>query len=266
MNESLSLFTTTYERDFDLLARLLTSIEEHLGTEYLHYIVLNDDPKHLPELEKILEKYPMQFEVILREQFADFSLPLVENSPYGYRFTSPSDGWSTQIMITVLVSSLIKTPYYLHLCSKDVINKSLDIDKIILNKKTIAFRENFDHGVNTDQFIEFAVNACKFFNLNFEECKQSFIRPATPAVVNTQYMKNVLAYIAEQNTSVVDLIGLNQDLTRVWKPCQNKTIEYYLYSAWLILNNLIDDNIIWYNTTNEFPCNISRSYNLRRTN
>jgi hypothetical protein len=262
MNERLSLFTTTYERDFDLLDRLLSSIEEYLGTEYLHYIVLNDDTKHLPELEKILQKYPMQFEVILRDQFADFSLPLLDNCYYGYRHIGPADGWSSQIMITVLVSSLIKTPYYLHLCSKDIIIEPLDIDKLILNNKIMAFKENFDHGVNTDQFIEFAVNACRFFNLTFEECRQSFIKPATPAVVNTQYMKNVLAYIAERNTSVVDLIGLNQP----WKPCQGKTIEYYLYSAWLILNNLIDDTIVWYEATDEFPLNVSRSYHLRRTN
>jgi hypothetical protein len=261
-NNQLSFLTVTYERDFDLLDRLLASIEDYLKTEYLHYIVLNDDPKHLPELEKILEKYPMQFEVVLREQFADFSLPLVEDCYYGYRHTNPTDGWSTQIMITVLVSSLIKTPYYLHLCSKDVIIEPLDTGKLILNKKTMAFRENFNHGANTDQFIEFAVNACKFFNLNFEECKQSFIRPATPAVINTQYMKNVLEHLAKKNTSVVDLIGLNQN----WKPSQGKTVEYYLYSAWLILNNLIDDTIVWYEATDDFPCNVSRSYNLRRTN
>jgi len=267
MNETLSLFTTTYERDFDLLERLLTSIEKHLQTEYTHYIVLNDDSKHLLELEKILEKFPMKFRVVLREQFADFSLPLVENCYYGYRHVNPDDGWSSQIMITLLVANIIKTPYYLHLCSKDVINDTLDIKKIILNGKNVALRENFDHGENTDRFIEFAINACKFFNLNFEDCRHSFIRPATPAVINTQHMKNLLEYLDKRNISVVDLIGLNKDdLTPSYSECQHKTIEYYLYSTWLILNNLIDDTVIWYSDSNKFCCKINNAYDLRRTN
>lgn len=269
INNQLSFLTVTYERDFDLLERLLNSIKLHVGTTYKHYIVLNDSIDHLAELEEIIRKFPMQIEIILRDQFQDFQLPLLENSPFGHRFTQTDEGWATQIMLTMLSAIEIKTPFYLHLCSKDVFGGPFDINNVIKDGKTVVWNENFNHGGNTNQFIDYAINACKFLNLNFEQNKQFFIRPSTPGALNTQQMKNILDYLKEQNISVVDLIGFNTGsfIDGVFQPSQNKTIEYYLYSAWLIKTQLVEETVIWHNSAiHNTLYNINMSYDLRRKN
>jgi hypothetical protein len=262
VTDQLSFLTVTYERDFDLLERLLQSIKLFFDTTYKHYIVLNDSIDHLAELEEIVGKFPMQTKIILREKFQDFQLPLVENCQFGYRFTAPDNGWLTQTMLTMLSAEEIETPFYLHLCSKDIFKSAFDISSIINDGKTVVWNENFDHGVNTNQFIEFAVNACNFFNLDFNQYKHLLIRPATPVVVNTQQMKNMLIDLKSQNVSVIDLIGLNES----WRPSQGKTNEYYLYSAWLAKNNYINESLVWHTSKSHNIYNTIRSYDLRRTN
>lgn len=261
MNETLSLFTTTYERDFDLLERLLTSIEQHLQTEYRHYIILNDDISFMPELTSILDKFPNNFIVIHHEEFNELHVPEVENCKFGSR--THHEGWFRQIILTLLAATKITTPYYLHLCSKDSFVDKFIIDNLIQENKFLAQRENFTYHSTVDkEFDEYFINAYKLFNIDPEQYRGKTIRPSTPAILKTQQVNDMLSYLNNIDLHLIDVIGGNAE----WCRGQNKTIEYYLYSAWLAKNNLIDDTIAWSNFSHRYFRSDQTSYDLRRTN
>ena len=267
MNNTLSLFTTTYERDFDLLERLLNSILKHCGTEYTHYIILNDDIIHLSELTSILAKFPNNFIVKHYLEFLEMHAPLVENSNFGDRWC---DGWTRQIMLTLIAATVIKSTFYLHLCSKDLVVGSLNINKFIQHNKFVANQSY----INTEEFIEielfeffneFFVNAYKLFELDPEKYRNSTISPITPAIIKTEHIQDMLQYLSDRNLYIIDIIGMNANVE--WYNGYNKTCEYYLYAAWLAKNNLINDTIIWTHNGGPDIFNIiSSSKDLRRTN
>lgn len=259
INKQLSFLTVTYEHDFDALERLLVSTEKYFQNEYMHYIILNDDISHLPELNSILAKFSNKFVVVHRDEFPELFVPVVENCKFG---TRSNTGWYDQIFLTMLSSKIIETTYYLHLCSKDQFFRAFDIHNIIRGDKFLAQREYHDHGDHKEQFIQFAINACTLFDLNFEQCKEYMIMPITPGILKTQHIKDILTYLADNNLYLIDVIGGNGEITKSY----NKTIEYYLYSAWLAKNNLTNDTIIWYDNREWSPYStIPQSYELRRT-
>jgi hypothetical protein len=261
----LSFLTVTYERDFDLLERLLKSIVKHCGTEYIHYIILNDDIIHLPELTSILAKFPNNFIVKHYLEFPEMHMPLVENCNFGDRCES---GWSKQIMLTLIASAIVESQYFLHLCSKDVVFNPIDVNKIIRDDKMVAIREydNIDKAHFAELFDEFFVNAYKLFELDPEQYRKLAIRPVTPAIIKTKQIQDMLHYLNERNLYIIDIIGINAEVG--WYNGYNKTCEYYLYSAWLAKNNLINDTLEWIeDIQSPIIFNIISSLqDLRRTN
>jgi hypothetical protein len=261
MNEKLSLFTTTYERDFDLLERLLISIEKYHHTEYKHYIILNDDIKFMPELISILDKFSNKFIVIHYEEFQEMHVPEVENCKFGNR--THHGGWFRQIVLTLLAATKITTPYYLHLCSKDQFINKFNIDNLIQENKFLAQKEEFSQQCPVDiDFNVYFANAYKLFDLDPEQYREKTIRPSTPAILNTQQVNDMLTYLNNNSLHLIDVIGGNAE----WCKSYNKTVEYYLYSAWLAKNNLLDSSIIWSNYSRMHFNTGQTSYDLRRTN
>jgi hypothetical protein len=261
VSNQLSLFTTTYERDFDLLERLLISIEKYLQTEYQHYIILNDDIAAMSELTSILDKFSNNFIVIHHDEFKEMHVPKVENCKFGTR--THHEGWFRQIILTLLVATKITTPYYLHLCSKDSFSNKFNIDNLIQGDKFLAQREQFTQQCPVDiNFNEYFINAYKLFDLDPEDYRKKTIRPSTPAILKTQQVNDLLVYLTNNNLHIIDVIGGNAE----WCKSYNKTVEYYLYSAWLAKNNILDSTISWSDFSRcQFGAN-QTSYDLRRTN
>lgn len=255
IKKNISLFTTTYYNDFDLLDRLLESIVKYVGTNYRHYIVLNDDISHLTELNNILSKYPCETKVIHWAEFEEFSKPVVENCKFGPRTL---EGWVTQIMITLLAAEKIETEYYLHLCSKDYFTDLVNIENMINNHKTLVPLEIFIPSDVSEQFYEFFENACKIFDMDPDEVKSNLIAPQTPVMNNTILIKQLLQCMNQIGHNIIDVIGVNEE----WRFSKNKTVEYYLYSVWLTKMGLLD-NIEFYSLYTN-PYNKEHSYDLRR--
>ena len=66
--------------------------------------------------------------------------------------------------------------------------------------------------------------------------------------------------LTENNLHLIDLIGD----PAAWGKGRNKTVEYYLYSAWLTKNNLIDDTVMWGQFTHRTFKTGPTTYDLRR--
>ena len=253
--------TVTYERDFDLLERLLVSIEKFHQTEYQHYIILNDDIAFMPELNSILAKFSNKFIVIHYEEFKEMQAPEVENCKFGKR--THHGGWFRQIILTLLAATKIATPYYLHICSKDRFIGKFNIDNLIQGDKFLAQLENTTyHSSCNAEFDEYFINAYKLFDLDPKQYKEKTIRPSTPAIIKTQQVHDMILDLTNSNLHLIDIIGGNAE----WCKSHNKTVEYYLYSAWLAKNNLTDDTIIWGNATHRQFNTTQGTYDLRRTN
>lgn len=251
--------TVTYERDFDLLERLLVSIEHHLQTEYQHYIILNDDVSFMPELNNILARFSNKFVVIHYEEFKEMHVPEIVNCRFGAR--THHGGWFRQIILTLLAATKITTPYYLHLCSKDSFVDRFNINDVIQGNKFLANIENFKYSEPHDaEFNNYFLNAYKLFGLDPEQYRQTTIGPRTPAILNTQQVQDMITDLTENNLHLIDLIGD----PAAWGKGRNKTVEYYLYSAWLTKNNLIDDTVMWGQFTHRTFKTGPTTYDLRR--
>ena len=258
VNNQLTLLLVTYHDDFDMLDGLFTSIVNHSLNEYKLLIVLNDSTDYLNELKSIINEFQIDYEIV--EKFSELEHTPVFHSNFGVRQTDI--GWITQQMITLLAAKIIKTPYYLHVCSKDIFAKSFKLSDIIsTNKVKVQQEEWYFIRPDVDNlFNNYFKNVCKLFKLDQSLARDKMIKCMTPVVNNTEYINRMLDDIRAMGLELADIIGIDKSSSNT----QNKTNEYYLYCAWLAKNNLTDQVLEFYKSSAS-PYNMrEKTYDLRR--
>jgi|688.fasta_scaffold10239_9 hypothetical protein len=240
-NSQVTGLTVTCKQDFYLIPRLLESIEKYSVTKFYHYIILNDDINYLERLQKIVSYYPL-VKIYHWEEIPRMVAPLRIDNRFGPRHNY--DGWVSQIMLTLACANLIPTDYYLHLCSKDYFIESYDILAMIKDNRAMSRFDKFKNNVpdfdDDVSYLFYWINAYKFFDLNPWDYIDRTLRPETPAILITKLVNDMLEYLDKTDVSILDLVGYN--LTQSYRPDPGtgKTIEYYLYSAWLAKTNNLD--------------------------
>lgn len=257
MNDQLTFLVVTFNKDFDMLHNLLSSIVTYFSNNYRLLVVLNDDKKHYDELKSILDQYPLSYRI--DHDYEEVTRPVKENSYFGVRDTN---GWATQQMLTLLAARRIDTPYYLHLCSKDEFLGPFELSDIINNDKTKAQVEVLEDIGFRDQFEVYYENACKIFNISPDANRNQLIRSITPQVNNTSSIRQFLDELEQQDIDIADMIGCNGRTST--GECKNKTTEYYSYSAWLVSKGILNNTVDFYKL-DDSPFNMKViTYDLRR--
>lgn len=256
----LSFFVVTYSKDFDMLDLLLASIAKHFDQQYKTLIILNDDIDHMAELESIVAKHGIPNKIV-----HDYPQPQPNDQIHEYfGIRRTDDGWSTQQMLTLRAATYIDTDYYLHLCSKDVFLAPFNTANIFHQGKIKVCREDW-YDIQPDVtsvFIEYFENSCRLFGIDCEYAKNKMIKCVTPVLNQTSSIRELLNHLNTMNIELEDVIGWNGDTPA--GTGKNKTNEYFLYCAWLIKNNLIDQTLE-FRSTRQSPYRVNRtSLELRR--
>lgn len=247
-NSTVSFLTVTCKTDFPLLNRLLASSEKHTSkNNFIHYIVLNDAIEHKDELESIVENFKnIICKIYHFHDIPGMDAPLRDDYKYGFRYT---DGWVTQQILTLTAAQKIETEYYCNINSKDYFIRDISIENIISKQGIECTAEKFNnfipqHGTVSYMFLCHYVNSYKIFELSPWDYCDKAIMPHTPATLATKHVQSMLDYFYKQDISILDLIGHNNTPLTPEVKETNKTNEYYLYSAWLAKNNLLN-TISW---------------------
>ena len=211
VSDQLTFMVVTYNKDFDMLDRLVGSIVEHFSTTYPLLVILNDSAEYLEELDSILKKYPLTYSI--RHDFEELHRPIEPDCHFGTRGTD--DGWIVQQMLTLLAARAVETTYYLHLCSKDMFVDKFELEDIVVQGKTRVLQETFNH-TQKWMFETFYQNSCKLFDLDPAQHRNQYIRCETPMLVKTQRVREMLDSVESMGYHIIDVIGIDEER----KQCQ----------------------------------------------
>lgn len=238
---SLSFLTVTYWNDFDLLDQQIKSMDQYFTTRSTHYIVLNDDIKHLDELTTIVAQYKQH----------NYRIIHCDEIYASYNYSSPSNqtGWVNQQALKLLAYTFIDTEFYCVLDSKNALISNMDKSTFVKNGQPVMVHE---HECNINgEFSKYYTNAYAF--LKVDQNDATLIQSLTPSVLKRKWVKELLEHIKSKGLTLFNLIIDDNSLPYM--------VEFYLYSAWIEKHKLTDQ-IIWYPDSSWVD--IERSKNLRR--
>jgi len=225
---TLSFVTVTFWRDFDLLERLLSTMGQFIKDSYIHYIILNDRDEYLPELEKIIDCHTHhQYKIILLSQLSK-QYPTLVNSKVHL-------GWWTQQVLKLAISKEIKTEFYCILDSKDFVISLLNpIRDLVIDNKPIALFENAHNILPSSEFYTY--RQCSYQVFKLEDTTDYCMRSHTPFIMKTAHVIDMLEYLSSGPKTLTQLIEGegNPEILH-----GGRCVEFYLYMAWLRLNNLL---------------------------
>lgn len=218
----------TFWEDFDLLSRQLDSMDQFISDSYVHHIILNDIDKHLSELEHIVDQHKHhQYKIITVRQLKTKYPTLIDDS-------ITQLGWHTQQVLKLVISQEIKTEFYCILDSKDFVISSFNpLEELIIDGKPIALPEN--RNIH-EQFYFYRKFSYEVFGLS--DTDEYWMKSHTPVLMKTSYVHDMIKYLLDHNKSLVRLI---EGVSDQKSPYGGRCVEFYLYMAWLRLNNLLDE-------------------------
>lgn len=247
-NPLMTIVTVTYYNDFGLLERQLKSMQEFLQGNFLHYVILNDDYGYMPQLKLIVAKFDKLNVVVLDKSNVCANL-------------TDHHGWHDQQILKLEIARLIGTEYYLILDSKDYLIESFTPLSLINGERYVGSTEFADVMQSTGSHSHGAYRIYLFwsyaiFNL-VAKPGIPVMRTHTPAIFKTKHVLSMLEHLYTRGIQLKDIIGISILLERDVACC-----EFFLYSAWLTKNNLLDE-VMWNNETVVVP-EIAFTYDHKR--
>jgi hypothetical protein len=248
VNKRIGLVTVTYKQDFEIITGLLETINQYVGDEFDHTIILNDSVEHMSELLMICSRYPRQNRTIIhcddvgefknhKQRFSDET-----DARYGYhRSVEQMSGWMTQQILSFCFSQICTTEFFIIVHSRRRILVRWDLNWIIRNNKSPVELHTDDilaqmiPGGPAELFLEFFKTAYSKFGLDHTK-ETELITCASPMIWRTRYVLDLLAYIDKQGCTIFNYINPYLIL-----PTCN---EAYLYGAWLRFKNLTDTTYV----------------------
>ena len=242
MNKQIGLVTVTCKRDFELIVGLLETINQYIGDEFDHTLILNDSVDHMPELLAVCNQWPRQNRTIIhcddvgdfknhKQRFSDGT-----DARYGYhKGVEDMSGWMLAASLSFLFAKICKTEYYVVLASRQRIAIFWDLNKMIVNDKSPVMLEPEALLESEKLFLNFLKESYSRFGLDYTNETKLF-RSNLPFVWKTSYVLDLLRYIEEQKCTILDYI----DPYLILPSC----IDSYLYNAWLRFNELTDTTYV----------------------
>ena len=238
MNKQVSLLTVTCKRDFEIITGLLESINQYVGDEFDHTIILNDSVEHMSELLMICSRCPRPNRTIIhcddvgefknhKQRFSDET-----DARYGYhQGVEQMSGWMLQQSLIFLFAKICKTNHYIVLASRQRIVRFWDLNKMILADKSPVVLETPDALLETNElFLNFFKESYARFGLDYTK-ETKLLSSCTTFVWKTSYVLDLLHYIEDQKCTILDYIS---PYFRLPSCCDS-----YLYSAWLRFKDLM---------------------------
>ena len=238
MNKQIGLVTVTCKRDFELIAGLLETVNQYVGDEFDHTIILNDSVDHMPELLAVCNQWPRPNRTIIHcDDVGDFKNNLTTFSQSDPQVVTTPDGWMTQQILSFCFSQICTTEFFIIIHSRRRISVDWDLNQIIQNNKSPVELHTDDMlaqmipGGPAELFLQFFKTAYSKFGLDYTK-ETKLMTCASPMIWKTKYVLDLLAYIDKQGCTIFNYINPYLIL-----PTCN---EAYLYAAWLRFNELTD--------------------------
>lgn len=239
MSQQLSICTITFRDDLRKFDRLARTLKKYCELDSYHwYVINNDNISYHATIDEILKKYTCNYTLLHWKDFQHLADTVDEKLHYDPAQTQIYNGWHTQQCIKLLISNLINTPYYITLDSDDYFIGQYNLNNFISSGKIFSMMEKLEH----DDFDFFRKNA---FDLLDVDTADVFLSTDTPVILQTTEVKKLIDYLDQKNIKLFDVLG---NLI----PISQRTVEYYLYYAWLCKNNLTD-NLNWATTMYPIP-------------
>ncbi len=174
----LTICIVTYEKDFDLLDRLISSLCLYWETSNLTIlIILNDNKETEIELENILNKY----------LYTDIKIETIWANNI---FDLKQYDWFSQQTIKLLIADYIRTSWFMILDSKNYFKFSKEKIKIsdFFSNEGKAYGS---WGLSTFYFKDAYESAYKLWNLD-PPIKENTLNEFTPILLKTDMMKELI--------------------------------------------------------------------------
>ena len=236
---NVSFLLITFYLDFDLLKNQLDSVRLYLKdhTQYPYTIVLNDDIRYLPELERIISHYPeMTFNLLHKNNYSNRYVDPILNDPDNTSQVALTRktknnillgfGFFTQQMLKIVSATEVKTEYCIIVDTKCAWNRLIDLNTFIYNNKmhTMPLHNEYKNNNITLARIKVAYQA---FDLELTPSMIDRVRDfSTPFLIKTKYATDLITYLENKEIFVNDLIYCKNNWDR-------QTFEFFIYSAWI---------------------------------
>lgn len=241
MFQHLSIVTITYRDDLKKFDRLARTLKKYCDLNSYHwYVINNDDISYHATIIEILAKYTENYTLLHWKDFQQLVDTINEELHYDPAQTETYNGWHTQQCLKLLISNYIRTPYYITFDSDDYFTSHYNLNNFIANQKIFSLREKLEQ----DDFEYFRINAFDLFDLDYTKI-DLVLSVAPPVILQTIEVKKLLDYLNQKNIKLLDILG---NAIPIWE----RTVEYYLYYAWLCKNNLTN-NLHWVKTMHPIP-------------
>ncbi len=230
----------TYKQDFEIITGLLETINQCVGDEFDHTIILNDSVDHMSELLAVCNQWPRQNRTIIhcddvgefknhKQRFSDET-----DARYGFhKDVKDMSGWMLAQSLSFLFAKICKTEYYVMLASRQKIVRFWDLNEMIVNDKSPVRLESPDALLETNKlFLNFFKESYSRFGLDYTKETKLFMSNL-PFVWKTSYVLDLLHYIKDQKCTILDYI--DPYLILPMPSC----CDSYLYSAWLRFKDLM---------------------------
>ena len=255
INKQIGLVTVTCKRDFELIAGLLETINQYIGDEFDHTIILNDSVDHMPELLSVCDQYPRPNRTIIHcDDVGEFKnhkeachkeyhacqaqYPEYNHGLRGSRTGGYLVGWSLAQILICYFAQVCQTEYYTILTSRCRIVTHWDLINVIQHDKSpVALSTQCWDELKNDFKLYFEISY-GIFGLDWQKESSMYTTPSTntPYFWKTSYMLDLLSYTKEKKNTIFDYVD----------PYNNprSACDAYLYSAWLRFKELTDTTYV----------------------
>ena len=244
----MDIVTLMYSQSIDInLVKLQAISMKYVDPDLVNNIVLVYNDKQDFSIHDIIHYYPVHLQSKVKLIYADDL----------YKDTHPewSSNWNTQQVTKIMISSMITTPYYLILDSKNHFIRPV-------NKSTFFYTDNspYMYGYEGHSMNDQYNNCLEYYQTVHPEdipgYPNNIVDTITPYVLITQYVKDMVQYI--ENREQTDYFNFFIQYNHF------RFTEFYLYAGYLMMtNNLQKYTYIMSICASIFacPCEWSRNFN-----
>lgn len=243
----MDIVTLMYSHSIDInLVKLQAISMKYVDPDLVNNIVLVYNDKQDFSIHDIIDYYPVHLQSKVKLIYADDL----------YKDTHPewSSNWNTQQVTKIMISSMITTPYYLILDSKNHFIRPV-------NKSTFFYTDNspYMYGYEGHSMNDQYNNCLEYYQTAHPEdilgYPDNIVDTITPYVLITQYVKDMVQYI--ENREQTDYFNFFIQYNHF------RFTEFYLYAGYLMMtNNLQKYTYIMSICASIFacPCEWSRNF------
>lgn len=251
--EKLTFVCVVYRNDFDLLSRLLNSINEYVNPAIIEefLIILNEPYKYVSELKQHLNGLnAMSFTI--RQIWSNEIWPEQDNY-----------GWYSQQMLKILAAEKVNTEWYMIHDAKDHYIEHCDMpDYFDASGSAYGTVNNYDpykFGSGPGIFEKEYTNAYELWSLDFRNHKTSFmLKYTTPFPVRTEIMCDMIKDLRDRFHNIFyKLLLLQVDHKALYT-------EFALISAYTTYRGVIMRDYVHGFDQPNFTWKIKQNKDLRR--